>query len=360
MYPNDNHAAGKHSPSTLSLTTHYLKTMKKNSLLALILIAHAGSAIAADTILEPSMASIPGGSFSMGSPTTIATGDYPVEQPVHQVKIPAFQMSRYEVTVGQFRQFVEATGHKSELIGANQTAASCWKHAANDWGMDIAPGTWNSNAYPQSEYHPAMCVSWTDAKAYTAWLAEKTGKPYRLPSEAEWEYAARAGSPHKYHFGTDEKQLCRYGNIRDTLGREAIGKLTNKPGAEALCTDGSAFTSVVGMYEPNQFGLYDMIGNLGEIVEDCEHANYTGAPADGSAWTTNCSKADMRMHRGGSFSSRISATSTGRSHTGATNQSSFEGFRVAIGKSGPVVPGAGTIAFEAGLEKARAAERARR
>ncbi|PWF47782.1 formylglycine-generating enzyme family protein [Massilia glaciei] len=332
--------------------------MKKHSLLALILIAHAGSAMAADPILEPSMASIPAGSFAMGSPTTLAKGDYPVEQPVHQVNIPAFQMSRYEVTVGQFSQFVEATGH-TPTLAEGQPPATCWKHAANDWGMEAGAGTWKSNAYPQSPYHPVMCVSWADAKAYTAWLAEKTGKPYRLPSESEWEYAARAGSPHNYHFGADETQLCRYGNIRDTLGRDAIGKLTNKPGAEALCTDGSAFTSIVGMYEPNQFGLYDMIGNLGEIVEDCEHANYTGAPADGSAWTTNCSK-DMRMHRGGSFQSRVTATSTGRGHTGATNASSFEGFRVALGMPGPATPAAGTIAFEAGLDKARAAERARR
>jgi formylglycine-generating enzyme required for sulfatase activity len=332
--------------------------MNNTSMLALLLIAHAGTAMAAAPILEPSMAAIPAGSFAMGSATTLATGDYPVEQPIHQVSIPAFQMSRYEVTVGQFRQFVEATGHQSD-IAANQPPASCWKHAANDWGMEVGAGTWKSNAYPQSEYHPAMCVSWTDAKAYTAWLTEKTGKPYRLPSEAEWEYAARAGSPDKYHFGTDEKQLCRYGNTRDTLGQIAIAKLTGKPAVEAFCTDGSAFTSVVGMYAPNQFGLYDMIGNLGEIVEDCEHANYTGAPVDGSAWTTNCSK-DMKMHRGGSFSSRISATSTGRGHTGATNQSSFEGFRVALGLPGPVVPAAGSIAFEAGLEKARAAERARR
>ncbi|MES2324014.1 MAG: formylglycine-generating enzyme family protein [Pseudomonadota bacterium] len=318
--------------------------MKIPSLILLILSANAAAAPA----IEPPMASIPAGSFAMGSPTTIAGPGYPVEQPVHEVKISAFQLAKYEVTVGQFRQFVEATGHK--------TGATCWQHASTEWGMDNTKGSWQASSYPQSEHHPVMCVSWDDAKAYTAWLAAGTGKPYRLPSEAEWEYAARAGSPASYHFGSDEAQICRYGNIRDTLGHAAIGKRTGKPGKEALCTDGAEFTSVVGMYEPNQFGLYDMIGNVGEIVEDCEHLNYEGAPKDGSAWTTNCSK-DMKMHRGGNFGSRLSASSTGRSHTGPNNASAFEGFRVALGMPGPA---AGNAAFEAGLDKARSAERDRR
>jgi formylglycine-generating enzyme required for sulfatase activity len=326
--------------------------MNKLTVLALILIAYTTSAHAADPILEPAMATIPAGSFAMGSATTLTTGEYPVEQPIHEVTIPAFQLSKYEVTVGQFSQFVEATGYKSER-------STCWRLAANDWGMEIGQGNWKSNSYPQSQYQPVMCVSWVDAKAYTAWLAEKTGKPYRLPSESEWEYAARAGSSANYHFGNDQTQLCKYGNIRDTVGREVIGDITGKPGKEAQCTDGVAFTSIVGMYEPNRFGLYDMIGNVGEIVEDCEHKNYTGKPADGSAWTTDC-LTPMKMHRGGSFVSRIPATSAGRGHTGTTNTSSFEGFRVALGQAGPSTPAAGTIAFEAGLEKARSAERKRR
>lgn len=318
--------------------------MKFTSLILLFLTAHAAAA----PVTEPPMASIPAGTFAMGSATTIAAPGYPVEQPIHDVKVPAFQLSKYEVTVGQFRQFVEATGHK--------TQATCWQHASNEWGMESAKATWRANSYPQGEYHPVICVSWADAKAYTAWLAAGTGKPYRLPSEAEWEYAARAGSPANYHFGGDEAQLCRYGNIRDTLGRDAIGKRTGQPGKEALCTDGAEFTSVVGMYEPNKFGLYDMIGNVGEIVEDCEHLNYEGAPADGSAWTTGCSK-DMKMHRGGNFGSRLGASSTGRSHTGPDNASSFEGFRVALGVAGPA---SGNAMFEAALEKERIAERARR
>lgn len=318
--------------------------MNMTPIVLLFLSAHAAAA----SVTEPPMASIPAGTFAMGSSTTIAAPNYPVEQPVHEVRIAAFQMSKYEVTVAQFRQFVEATGHA--------TQATCWQHASNEWGMESVSATWRANGYPQGEYHPVMCVTWADAKAYAAWLAASTGKPYRLPSEAEWEYAARAGNPGKYHFDGDEAQLCRYGNIRDTLGRDAIGKRTGKPGKEALCTDGAAFTTVVGMYEPNPFGLYDMIGNVGEIVEDCEHLNYDGAPADGSAWTSNCAN-DMKIHRGGNFGSRLGATLTGRAHTGKDNASSFEGFRVALGLPGPARANA---AFEAALEKERIAERLRR
>lgn len=325
--------------------------MNKTALFALLLASQSAAAHAVGKVAEPPMASIPAGSFSMGAATTSATPPYPVEQPVHEVRIGAFQMGKYEVTVGQFRQFIQATGHKTE--------PTCWQFAGNEWGIENVKGTWDAPAYPQSEFHPVMCVSWADAKAYTAWLAAQTGKPYRLPSEAEWEYAARAGSREKYHFGADEAQVCRYGNIRDTVGRDAIGKITGKPGKEAACSDGAGFTSMVGMYQPNAFGLYDVIGNVGEIVEDCEHQNYSGAPADGSAWVTDCTS-KMKMHRGGNFGSRSGAASTARGHTGEVNASTMEGFRVALGLPGPAMPSAATRAFEAALDQARAAEQARR
>lgn len=324
--------------------------------LVLILASFGSAASAADKLTEPPMVLIPAGTFAMGSPTTTARSPQPVEQPVHDVRIGAFQLGKYEVTVGQFREFIEATGHKTE--------STCWQFAGNDWGIENVKGTWDAPAYPQGEYHPVLCVSWTDAKAYSAWLATQTGKPYRLPSEAEWEYAARAGSLDKYHFGADETQVCRYGNIRDTLGREAIGKVTGKPGKEASCSDGSAFTSIVGMYQPNAFGLYDTIGNVGEIVEDCEHPNYEGAPADGSAWTTACisqlSKTSvMKIHRGGNFASRAPGAA-GRGHTGVTNASTMEGFRVALGSPAAAAVPASTRAFESALDQARNAERMRR
>jgi len=324
--------------------------MRKNHMFALVLSMHAGALMAADAVIEPPMALIPAGTFAMGDAAAKAPPDYPVALPVHLVNVPAFQMSKYEVTVKQFRQFVEATGY--------QAASLCWKHtAANDWGMERVAGSWDANAYPKGDYLPVTCVSWVDAKAYTAWLAAQTGKPYRLPSEAEWEYTARAGSRDVYHFGTDLAQSCRYANTNDKTSNAAIRKMIGKPGvAVRECDDGQAFASIPGMFEANAFGVFDMVGNLNELVEDCQHLSYDGAPANGSAWVTACDK-DFKIRRGGSYSNR--ENSTWRGHTGDDNSASWEGFRVALGMGAPLSAPPSALRFEADLEKARTAARAR-
>ncbi|RSZ58838.1 formylglycine-generating enzyme family protein [Massilia atriviolacea] len=327
--------------------------MQSTLLFSLVLMVCTSAAAAAGSVTEPPMAAIKGGTFAMGGTVPGAGKDYPTDQPVHDVRVASFQMAKYEITVGQFRQFVDATGHKTEK--------QCWKFASTEWGIDMGPGAWNTPAYAPGDYHPVMCVTWNDASAYAAWLSAQTGKPYRLPSEAEWEYAARAGSKTDYYFGADASQVCRYANIRDFSGSKAIAAIIGRTGKPATCEDGAAFTTVVGMYEPNAFGLYDMIGNVGEYVADCEHLNYEGAPADGSAWTTNCHKREglMKIHRGGSYSSRDFRTVV-RGHAGIDNPSSLgEGFRLALG--GPVqAQSASAMRFEAELASARAAERERR
>jgi formylglycine-generating enzyme required for sulfatase activity len=149
-----------------------------------------------------------------------------------------------------------------------------------------------------------MCVTWDDAKAYMDWLAKKTGKPYRLLSESEWEYAARGrtspGAYPRFWFGDDEKDLCRYGNGPDQKAHDSIEGA--KGWTIAPCNDSYAYTSPAGHYEPNAFGLYDMAGNAWQWTADCYHGSYNGAPADGSAWTAgSCSSG--RVVRGGSWSS---------------------------------------------------------
>jgi formylglycine-generating enzyme required for sulfatase activity len=161
-----------------------------------------------------------------------------------------------------------------------------------------------------------VCVSWTDARAYAAWLARTTGKPYRLPSEAEWEYAARAGSSAARPWGVD-------------LTREHANY-----GSEACCAPATGgadrwrFTSPVGSFPPNRFGLADMIGNVWQWVEDCGHEGYVGAPADGAAWTSG----DCRTHmaRGGAwFQGPDSARSAARAADAADFRIADIGFRVA-------------------------------
>ena len=132
----------------------------------------------------------------------------------------------------------------------------------------------------QAGSHPAVCISWEDAKAYVAWLSRKTGKGYRLLSEAEWEYVARAGTTTRYFFGNDEKDTFGYAN------------------GDGKC-DGYAYSSPVGKFAQNGFGLYDMHGNAWQWVGDCWHDSYTWAPSDGAAWTSgDCRE---RVLRGGSW-----------------------------------------------------------
>ncbi|MGC2774765.1 MAG: SUMF1/EgtB/PvdO family nonheme iron enzyme [Bradyrhizobium sp.] len=175
------------------------------------------------------MAQIAGGSFAMG-------GDDDSEQPVHQVSIRPFALGKYPVTVGEWKQCV--------------AAASC---------ADIAAG---------ADDRPIANVSYDDAQAYLAWLAKVTGKPFRLPSEAEWEYAARGGQRSKYWWG--DRMRPGMANCK--------GCNNNNDAAEA------AQPLKVGSFQPNSFGLFDMGGGVGQWIADNWHKNYKGAPADGAAW----------------------------------------------------------------------------
>ena len=166
-------------------------------------------------------------------------------------------------------------------------------------------------------------VSWDDAQSFIAWLNARTGGNYRLPTEAEWEYAARAGSTMKYHFGNDVSQLCHYANHNDSS--------TFLPWRNETCSDGVIWIAEVGRYRPNAFGLYDMHGNVSEWVQDCWNDSYAGAPKDGSAWTSgNCS---YRVIRGGSWDDaprRLpSAFRFGGSRTSRADYFPDVGFRLA-------------------------------
>ena len=145
-------------------------------------------------------------------------------------------------------------------------------------GGGVLPGIlWRGFPCETQCWRSVLNVSWEDALAFTEWLSSQTGKRNRLPTEAEWEYAARAGSERKFHFGDDLSQLCRYANHREGDSGDDWG---NK-----ACSDGvGKGTATAGSYLPNAFGLYDMLGNVQEWVQDCWNGSYRGAPADGSAW----------------------------------------------------------------------------
>ena len=242
--------------------------------------------------LAGEMVSIPGGTFRMGDLSGEGDDD---EKPVHSVTVPTFMMGKHEVTVGQFRRFIEATEYHTDAERNTDGNEGCYAYTAEE-GWDWEWGrSWRRPGYTIRDDQPVVCVSWNDAQAFITWLVEQTGESYRLPSEAEWEYAARAGSSTKYHFGNDESQMCRYGNHADTS--------TDFDWRNKSCSDDiGKHTASVGNYQPNSYGLYDVHGNAWEWVQDCYNDGYARAPANGRAWTSgDCGR---RMIRSGAWYDR--------------------------------------------------------
>ena len=264
----------------------------------------------------PEMVVVPAGSFMMGSPSSEAGRDDD-EGPRHRVTISApFAVGVHEVTRGQFGRFVSVTGRAM--------GNSCWAHEGGEWKNRSGRG-WRSPGFGQSDAHPVVCVSWDDAQAYVRWLSGETGKSYRLLSESEWEYVARAGSSSSRYWGNDPSDACRYANVADRTAKE---EHPDWPWMIHECRDGHVYTAPVGRYAANDFGLHDVLGNVWEWTADCWNDSYAGAPDDGRAWTRGeCSR---RVLRGGSWyvnPRNVRAAYRFRDGTGARNNDL--GFRLA-------------------------------
>jgi len=250
----------------------------------------------------PTLVTIPAGKFEMGSPAD-EPGRFDAEGPRHSVAIKAFALAKYPVSGGDFLKFLIATGYQPAPCNAPMSIG--WRSPGH--GQAYAPTD------TESPHWPATCLSWKDAQAYIAWFNGKTKRTYRLPSEAEWEYAARAGTETARWWG-------------DLIGSN-----------NANCAGcGSAWDAreiaPVGSFQPNPWGLYDMLGNVWQFTEDCWNESYVGAPADGSAWKSgDCQK---RVLRGGSWSNlpvfvRSAARSRAESDGKDFDYSSYAGFRLA-------------------------------
>ena len=228
----------------------------------------------------------------MGSPWYEMGRDTNDEGPRHEVDITRpFYMGKYEVKIGEFRRFVKETGYKTEAEtkrGAGVLQGIKWVGQAGIY--------WDNPGFSQTDLHPVTCVSWNDAMKFAGWLSKKTGHKYRLPTEAEWEYACRAGTQTARYWGKGENEACRYANIAD----RAIKQISPDFKIHE-CEDGYANTAPVGCFRPNAFGLYDMLGNLWEWCADWYDKDYykkssTKDPA-GPEGGSN------RVFRGGSWSS---------------------------------------------------------
>ena len=247
----------------------------------------------------PVMVVLPTGAFTMGAPEeSTEAGSF--ERPAHRVTIDhALAMGRTEVTRRQ------------------------WRACVRDGGCDegaLPP------ARGEGPDHPAHHIAWTDARAYVRWLAERTGAPYRLPTEAEWEYAARAGTETPRPWTGGAAAACDHANVGDRAAR-ATGLALEMPHP---CDDGVARRAPVGRFGANGFGLQDMIGNVAEWVLDCPSEDYTATPANGSPFIpAGC---DLRVVRGGAFDSPTwAARAAARAAFPPNRREATIGFRVVKG-----------------------------
>ena len=286
-------------------------------LLLIALIAPARAEEALDRQFQecpecPVMIAIPAGKFEMGSAKNEA-GRFDQEGPQHQVSVAAFALGKFDVTVKEFTTFLNETRYQPPR---------CDPILDLGWKFDI-----RGDAYPPGEttdpLEPASCLNWHDAEAFIAWLngkvrglpssAKSRDGPYRLPSEAEWEYAARAGTT-----------TARWWGEAIASGKANCNGCGSRWDGHLIAPSGS--------FGPSPFGLYDILGNVWQWTEDCWNESYVGAPADGRAWLAgDCSK---RVMRGGSWSNvavfiRAAMRSRGDSGGKDFDYSSYAGFRVA-------------------------------
>ena len=257
----------------------------------------------------PELVVLPPGTFRMGS-----TEGQLDEQPVHQVRLRSFALGRHEVTRRQFQAFVRATGHTGD--GCNLIRDDTRLR----W---VSGASWSSPGFNQGDDHPVVCVSWEAARTYVQWLSRATGERYRLPSEAEWEYAARAETA--LGAWVRSRTQCDYANGAD---RALIGDMGGWPLPVVNCSDGASQTAAVGSYTPNAFNLFDMLGNVWEWTADCLHDDYGGAPNDGSAWT-QAGDCRRRILRGGSWDTARRGIRSANRYWNDNRASNLFGFRVA-------------------------------
>ena len=254
---------------------------------------------------------VPSGEFKMGSAESaegtaaffnkfegtvvLKAYNFEAEHPQHRVRITkAFYLGTYHVTRGQFRKFVEDSGYKTDAEKGDNPGAFGWDPEKKEFGFN-KEYSWRNAGFQQTDEHPVVCISWNDAVAFCQWLSRKEGKTYQLPTEAQWEYACRAGTKTRYYCGDDPESLANVGNVADAALK------AKSPGwpYTLKSSDGYAFTSPIGQFQPNAFGLYDMHGNAWEwCLDRFGEEYYAKSPVDAPMGPDTGS---LRVLRGGSW-----------------------------------------------------------
>jgi formylglycine-generating enzyme required for sulfatase activity len=262
----------------------------------------------------PEMVAIPAGSFLMGSPDSEDDRNER-EGPQTKMNIRAFSLGKYPVTRGQFAEFIQATGY--------QPARRCFAEVSHGNFDMTSKANWNDPSFEQTDRDPVVCVSWNDAMAYVEWLSRATGKPYRLPSEAEWEYAARAGTTTSRIWSDDADDACASANAADATVKKEYGWKD-----VVDCNDGYLYTAPVGKFKANAFGLYDMMGNARQVVAGCLTDSIADLPKDGSA-NEDCSQHPLRGSSWESLAGQVMRAAS-REWIGSEYAHLGYGFRVAL------------------------------
>jgi len=260
---------------------------------------------------------VPDGCFMMGSPPE-AEERSADEIPSHEVCLDGFWMGRTEVTREQFRRFVRETGYRTS---AEQEGFS-WVYG-NRWERRRSRH-WRNPGFEQDDSHPLVHVSWKDARAMARWLTEESKGRFALPTEAQWEYACRAGTRTSRFWGDDVDQACEYANLADKTARETYPAWVAHP-----CRDGFVHTAPAGRFAPNPFGLQDMLGNVWEWCEDGYRSDLYRQREPGVENPSNPVEGSGRVIRGGSWYSRPPfARCAGRDSLQSDRRGSDVGFRL--------------------------------
>jgi len=267
--------------------------------LLLLCLLTVAQGLTAESGLTTFAVSIPAGSFVLGT-------DAPRQSPPTPTTVDGFDITPTEITVAQYRAFSNAT----------QRALT---NGCFDWldgrFTDDKTGNWTDNTSAPSESHPVVCVSFDDATAYARWLSEQTGESWRLATEAEWEYAAKAGNPQSQPLENSPETACDYANINDLTAKEADGPAL----PPVPCYDGAVKTGRVGSYQANRFGLHDTLGNVSEWTASCWRDRH-------DAENTQCGR---RVVRGGAWKDDLlQASTTSRVGLPTSFRSRYFGFRL--------------------------------
>ncbi len=281
---------------------------------------------------------IPSGEFLMGNgesaeatatfyrnkyATAVFAADLKDEYPQHRVRITRpYYLGKFQVTRGQFRQFIDATQYRTESEKAKKPGADGWDPSIRGKSFG-AEYSWRNVGFEQTDKHPVVNVSWNDSVAFCKWLSKKDGKTYRLPTEAEWEYACRAGTATRYYSGDDPETLVQVGNVADRS--LALTSLIFINCIKA--NDGYAFTSPVGRFKPNAYELYDMHGNVYQWCQDWyQEEYYAASPTDDPPGPKS---GTYRALRGGSWYDGPLRARSNERFLRAPDEPSFDvGFRV--------------------------------